>query len=196
MLDNIRKLRERTSVSLNKCKLALEAVNGDLEQAVIYLQKQGLADAAKKADKQADEGIIHSYIHMDKIGVMAQINCQTDFAARSEELKEFANVVVMQIAAMNPLYVSKDTVPQSDLEQQLEIAREQVKDAIKNKPEDVINKIIAGKLDKWYSDVCLLNQQSIADSTKTIERLRAELVAKLGENVVIKRFVRWELGRA
>lgn len=195
-ISKIKELRDRTFVGLDKCKTALLATNGNIEEAVIYLQKQGLADSAKKADRTTGEGLINSYVHMGRIGVLCEIGCETDFCSRSDLFKAFTELVSMQVAAMNPLYVSKDSVPENVLRDQMDIFSEQLKDKLANKPEQVVNKMLEGKLNKWLADVCLLDQEVVDGSKKTVEQLRSELVAKLGENVVIKRFVRWELTKA
>lgn len=194
-LDKIKELRSRTFVGLDKCKLALEATNGNLDEAVVYLQKQGLTDSAKKADRTTGEGVINSYVHMGRIGVLLEVGCETDFASRSDLFKTFAELVSMQIAAMNPQYLSKETVPTNVINEQKAIFMEQLKDKTSNKPEHVVEKMLEGKLNKWLSDVSLLEQQFVEDPKKTVEQLRVELVSKLGENVVVKRFVRWELTR-
>jgi elongation factor Ts len=195
MLDKIKELRERTNISLAKCKSALESTNGNIDEAIIILQKQGFNDAVKKASRETKEGIIYSYVHMDKIGVMVEVNSETDFSARSEPFKVFVERVALQIAAMEPKWISKEDVEGEERHIQFIIAKEQAEKAITGKPESVVNKILEGKMNKWYSTVCLLDQESVAVADKTIDNLRTELVAKIGENVVIRRFVRWELGK-
>lgn len=195
MLEKIKELRERTNISLAKCKSALEMSSGDIDAAIIVLQKQGLTDSVKKAGTEAKEGIIYSYVHLNKIGVLIEVNCQTDFCAKSDVFKTFVEQVALQIASMDPLCISKDEIPYAELSKQTEIIKEQVGKAIVGKPENVVSKILEGKLNKWYSDICLLNQMSVAVANKTIDNLRTELILKTGENIVIRRFVRFELGK-
>ena len=195
MLEKIKELRDRTNISLAKCKAAIEASNGDIDQALLLLQKQGLIDSSKKSGRSANEGLIHSYIHMGKVGVLLEVNCETDFASRSEHFKKFVDNVALQIAAMSPDYISTDDIPERLAVDQKEIFLAQMNNGGKPKPQNIMDKIISGKIDNWCSEVCLLNQTSVIDSNKTIEQLRAELVSQLGENVVIKRFVRWEIGK-
>lgn len=195
MLNKIKELRELTNISLAKCKLAIESSNGNIEQALIWLQKQGLIDSSKKSGRSVNEGLIHSYIHMGKVGVLLEVNCETDFASRSKHFKKFVDNVALQIAAMSPEYVSKDIVRQILIDEQKEIILAQMSNGGKQKQQNILDKMLAGKLDKWFSDICLLEQVSVIDSNKTIEQLRAELVSQLGENVVVKRFIRWEIGK-
>lgn len=195
MLNKIKELRDRTSISLAKCKQAIESSSGDIEQALVWLQKQGLTDSSKKAGRSANEGLIHSYIHMGKVGVLLEVNCETDFASRSEHFKKFVDNVALQIAAMSPEFISKEDVNEELIIEQKEIFTAQMYNGGKLKPQNILDKMLAGKLDKWYSDICLLNQHSVMDSTKTIEQMRVELVSQLGENVIIKRFTRWEIGK-
>jgi len=195
MLNKIKELRELTNVSLAKCKAAIESSHGDIKEALVILQKQGLTDSAKKAGCSASEGLIHSYIHGGKIGVMVEINCETDFLAKSDAFKEFANAVVLQIASMNPEYITSDDVPIEFEAEQKDIFMGQLDEKMFQKPEVVRNKILDGKYNKWLEVVCLMNQTSVLNSEKTIEQLKADLVLKSGENIVVKRFVRWELGK-
>jgi elongation factor Ts len=194
MLEKIKELRDRTNISLAKCKLAIESSNGDIEQALVWLQKQGLTDSSKKSGRSANEGLIHSYVHMGKVGVLVEVNCETDFASRSEHFKKFVDNVALQIAAMKPEYIAKENITSPIYLEQEGIFMAQIANGGKQKPQNIIDKMIAGKLDKWYSDVCLLNHTSVVDSSKTIELMRSELVSQLGENVVVQRFVRWEVG--
>ena len=195
MLEKIKELRDRTNISLAKCKLAIESSNGDIEQALLWLQKQGLTDSSKKSGRSANEGLIHSYVHMGKVGVLVEVNCETDFASRSEHFKKFVDNVALQIAAMNPEYIEMNNIPETLVVEQREIFLAQISNGGKPKPQNIIDKILNGKIDNWLSEVCLLNQVSVIDSNKTIEQMRAELVSQLGENVVVKRFVRWEIGK-
>lgn len=195
MLEKIKELRDRTNISLAKCKLAIESSNGDIDQAIVWLQKQGLTDYSKKSGRSANEGLIHSYIHMGKVGVLLEVNCETDFASRSEHFKKFVDNVALQIAAMSPEYISTESVPEALVTEQKEIFLAQMNNGGKPKPQNILDKMLAGKLEKFFSEICVLNQASVMDSNKTIEQMRAELVSQLGENVVVKRFQRWEIGK-
>lgn len=195
MLNKIKELRERTNISLAKCKQAIELSNGNIDEAIVWLQKQGLTDSSKKSGRTANEGLIHSYIHMGKVGVLLEVNCETDFASRSEHFKKFADNVALQIAAMSPEYVSVNLVPENLIAEQKEIFLAQMNNGGKPKPQNIIDKMLAGKLDKYFSEICVLNQTSVMDSSKTIEQMRIELVSQLGENVIIRRFTRWEIGK-
>jgi len=188
----IKDLRERTGAGMLDCKKALAESNGDFDNAVSVLRQKGLATAAKKAGRSASEGSIGSYIHMGKIGTMVEINCETDFVARTDAFKELVKDVAMQVAAANPSYLSIEDVPQNVLEQEKEIYRAQITD----KPLKVIKKILEGKLEKFYTEKCLLEQVFIKDTEqkKRIKDLIAENVARLGENIIIRRFVRFQLG--
>ena len=190
--EMIRDLREKTGAGVLDCKKALAESNGDLDKAVSVLRQKGLATAAKKAGRSASEGSIGSYIHMGKIGTMVEVNCETDFVARTDAFKELVKDVAMQVAAANPSYLSIEDVPQNVLEQEKEIYRAQVTD----KPLKVIEKILEGKLEKFYIENCLLEQVFIKDTEqkKRIKDLIAENVARLGENIIIRRFVRFQLG--
>lgn len=190
--EMIKDLRERTGAGMLDCKKALAESNGNFDRAVTLLRQKGLATAAKKAGRTASEGIIGSYVHMGKIGVMVEMNCETDFVARTENFKELVKDTAMHIAAANPSYLSREDVPQSVIEQEMEIYRAQITD----KPQHVIEKIVEGKLEKFYSDNCLLDQIFIKDpeQKKRVKDLIAENIARLGENIVIKRFIRFQLG--
>ena len=190
--EMIRDLREKTGAGVLDCKKALAESNGDLDKAVSVLRQKGLATAAKKAGRSASEGSIGSYIHMGKIGTMVEINCETDFVARTDAFKELVKDVAMQVAAANPSYLSIEDVPQNVLDQENEIYRAQIAD----KPPKVIEKILEGKLEKFYTENCLLEQVFIKDTEqkKRIKDLIAENVARLGENIIIRRFVRFQLG--
>jgi elongation factor Ts len=192
--EMVRTLREKTGAGMMECKKALTESNGDFERAVSLLRQKGLASAEKKAGRVTSEGIIGSYIHMGKIGTMVEINCETDFVARTEDFKELVKDVSMHIAAANPSYISRDEVPQDVIESEKEIYRVQIKD----KPQHVIEKIVEGKLDKFYTDTCLLDQIFIKDpeQKKKIKDLISDNIARLGENIVIRRFVRFQLGES
>jgi elongation factor Ts len=192
--EMVRTLREKTGAGMMECKKALTESNGDFERAVSLLRQKGLASAEKKAGRVTSEGIIGSYIHMGKIGTMVEINCETDFVARTEDFKELVKDISMHIAAANPSYISRDEVPQDVIESEKEIYRVQIKD----KPQHVIEKIVEGKLDKFYTDTCLVDQIFIKDTEqkKKIKDLISDNIARLGENIVIRRFVRFQLGES
>jgi elongation factor Ts len=191
-MDMIKALRERTAAGISDCKKALEASELDLDKAAEYLVRKGLAKIKEKG-KEALEGAVHGYIHPGgRVGVIVEVNCNTDFVARTPEFLEFAENVAMQIAAMNPTYVSKDQVSEEVRAKQREIFMEQAGEL--KKPEKVLEKIVDGKMEKWFTEVCLLDQPFIKDDRKTVDSLRGELVAKTGENIQIRRFVRYALG--
>ncbi len=190
--EMIKNLREKTGAGMMECKKALTESNGDFEKAIDLLRQKGLVSALKKAERIASEGLIDSYIHMGKIGAMVEVNCETDFVARTGDFKELVKDIAMHIAASIPLYLSRDDVPQDIIEREKEVYRAQVTD----KPPHVVEKIIEGKLEKFYTDTCLLDQLFIKDpeQKKRIKDLVAEKIARLGENIVIRRFVRFQLG--
>jgi elongation factor Ts len=193
----IKDLRERTGAGMADCKKALQEVDGDVEKAIDFLRKKGLAKAAKKAGREATEGAVVSYIHAGgKIGVLVEINCETDFVARNEDFVGFTRDVAMQIAAMNPTVVRKEDVSEESIAKEREVRIEQAKIDPKNagKPEAVLGKILEGQIAKWVKEQALLDQPFVKDPNKTIEQLQQELVAKIGENIKIRRFVRFELG--
>jgi elongation factor Ts len=190
--EMIKNLREKTGTGMMECKKALTECNGDFEKAIDLLRQKGLASAVKKAGRTAAEGLIHSYLHMGKIGTMVEVNCETDFVARTDDFKELVKDIAMHIAAATPLYLTRDDVQQDTIEREKEIYRAQVAD----KPPHVVEKIIEGKLEKFYTDTCLLDQLFIKDpeQKKRIRDIVSEKVARLGENIVIRRFVRFQLG--
>ena len=190
-VDLIRKLREKTNAPMMDCKKALIESNGDLKTATDILKKRGQIVALKKAGRSAKEGVVGSYIHSNsKIGVLLEVNCETDFVARNEEFRKFVKDVCMQIAASSPAYVSRDEVPRSTIEREKEILKEQVK----GKPEKVMEKIVEGKLEKFYSEVCLMDQPFIKDDKIAIKEYLATLIGKIGEKIIIRRFVRFRVG--
>ncbi len=192
-LDLIKQLRERTAAGFSDCKKALEEADGDIEKAIDILRKKGLAIAAKRAGKEAKEGIIEAYIHANKkIGVLVEVNCETDFVARTSEFQEFAHNVAMQIAATNPICVSREEMPQDILEREKKLYEEQLRE--QGKPENVIPKILEGKLEKFYKETVLLEQPYIKNPEITIQDLLNELIAKTGEKIVIRRFARFQIG--
>ncbi len=190
--DMVKELREKTGAGMMDCKRALIESNGDFEKAVDILRQKGLATALKKVGRTASEGLIDSYIHMGKIGTIVEVNCETDFVARTDEFKEFVKDIAMHITAANPLYLSREDVPQNVLEREKDIYRSQITD----KPSHIIEKIVEGKLEKFYKDNCLLDQIFIKDTEqkKNIRDLVTEKIAKLGENIIIRRFARFQLG--
>ena len=189
-VEDIKKLRDQTGAGMMKAKEALTESDGDFDKAVQWLREKGEASAAKKADREAREGVIESYVHSGRIGVLVEINCETDFVARTEDFKTFARDVAMHVAAANPEYLSPEAVPAEVIEKEREIYRNEVA----GKPAEILEKIVDGKLAKFYEGVCLLNQPFIKDPDMTVGKLTTDLVAKLGENIVIRRFVRVELG--
>jgi elongation factor Ts len=189
----IKDLRERTGAGMADCKKALQEVSGDLEKAIDYLRKKGLAKAAKKAGREATEGAVVSYIHGGgRIGVLVEINCETDFVARNDDFQAFTRDVAMQIAAMNPQFVSKDEVTADVVSREKEVLLAKAKET--GKPEPVIQKMVDGQISKWMKEICLLDQAFVKNPDKTIEQLQQELVAKIGENIKVRRFARFELG--
>lgn len=188
----VKEIRELTGAGMMECKKALEEVNGNLEEAVKVLRERGLAKAAKKAGRIAAEGIVTSYIHGGRIGVLVEINSETDFVAKNEEFQEFGRDVAMQIAAANPQYVRREEVPTSVLDNEKEILRAQALN--EGKPANIVDKMIEGRVAKYYKEVCLLEQSFIKNPDVTIEQLLQEKIAKIGENISIRRFARFEVG--
>jgi elongation factor Ts len=190
---NLIKLREMTGAGMLDCKAALTEAKGDFKAAQEIIRRKGLDIAKKKSSREAKEGIISSYIHgAGKLGVMVEINCESDFVGRNEVFQEFCKNVAMQVAAAHPLYVNSQDIPAADLEKEKAIFLNEVKD----KPQPVQEKIIQGKLSKRFEDICLLNQKYIKDDSKTVQDYLNETIARTGENIVIRRFVRFELGGA
>ena len=189
----IKDLRQRTGAGVMDCKTALRESQGDMEGAIDYLRRKGLAAAAKRAGRIATEGLVSSYIHAGgKIGVLVEINCETDFVARTEDFQAFVKNMAMHIAATSPQYVSRDQVPASVVEREKGIYRIQAQDA--KKPEKVMEKIIEGKLERFFAEVCLLEQTYIKDPDVTVKEVLDSLIAKMGENIAIRRFARFQLG--
>ncbi|MDA8083924.1 MAG: translation elongation factor Ts [Nitrospiraceae bacterium] len=188
----VKDLREKTGAGMMECKKALTGAGGDFEKAIDILRQKGLASAAKKSSRTASQGLVSSYIHMDKIGVLIEVNCETDFVARTDDFQELVKDVSMHIAAASPTYLSREDVPPEVLDREKEIYRGQVT----NKPAEIVEKIVEGKVEKFYSDVCLVDQIFVKDpdQKKKIKDIVTEKVAKLGENIVIRRFVRFQLG--
>jgi elongation factor Ts len=189
----VKELRDKTGVGMMKCKEALTHTDGDLAAAEKHLRKQGLAAAAKKAGRATGEGLVTSYIHTGgKIGVLLEVNCETDFAARGEDFQELVHGIAMHIAAAAPRFIRREDVSDAVLAEEREIAREQALKA--GKPEKVVDRIVEGKLDKFYAEQCLLEQAFVKDPDKSVGQLVAEAVAKIGENIQVSRFVRYVLG--
>jgi elongation factor Ts len=189
----VKELRDSTGAPFIDCKKALEEVSGDIDKALDILKIRGVAKASKKVGRETPEGTIMSYIHAGgKIGVMVEINCETDFVARNEEFQDFAREVAMQIAASNPKYVSKENIPEEELEKEKEVMKAQVLES--GKPADIAEKIVEGKIEKYYQEVCLLNQTYIRDSKQKIDDILQALIAKIGENIKLRRFTRFQLG--
>ena len=189
----VKELRDSTGAPFIDCKKALEEVSGDIDKALDILKIRGVAKASKKVGRETPEGTIMSYIHAGgKIGVMVEINCETDFVARNEEFQDFAREVAMQIAASNPKYVSKENIPEEELKKEKEVMKAQVLES--GKPADIAEKIIEGKIEKYYEEVCLLNQTYIRDSKQKIDDILQALIAKIGENIKVRRFTRFQLG--
>ncbi|MBZ4660061.1 MAG: tsf [Desulfacinum sp.] len=189
----VRELREKTNAGMMDCKKALQETGGDMEKAVDLLRKKGLATAMKRAGKEASEGAVQAYIHAGgKIGVLVEVNCETDFAARSEDFQAFVKDVAMQIAATNPLGITREDVPQDVVERERAIFVEQARES--GKPDHIVEKMVEGRLRKFYEENVLMEQAFVKDPEKTIEDYLNELVAKTGERIVIRRFARFQLG--
>lgn len=189
----VKELRQRTGAGVMACKEALEANDGDIEKAIKYLREKGTALAAKKVGRSTNDGVISSYIHAgNRIGVLLEVNCETDFVARTEEFRQLVQDIAMQIAAKRPLYVKREDVPEIEVEKERSILRTQALN--EGKPERVVDKIVEGRLDKFFANVCLLEQEFIKDPDKTVGDLINEKIATIGENIVVRRFVRYELG--
>jgi elongation factor Ts len=193
--EQIKQLRESTGAGILDCRKALTQANGDFDKAVDYLREKGLATAAKRSDREASEGVVELYSHgKGRVGVMVEVNCETDFVARSDAFRTFAHELALQIAASNPRYLRAEDVPAEELEHEREIARARARE--EGKPENVLDRIVEGRVEKYKDEVCLLRQPYIRDESITIEKLMMQNVASIGENVVIRRFVRWQLGES
>ena len=186
----VAELREKTNVGMMKCKEALKEAGGDLEKAETILRKKGIESAGKKASRVAKEGVIASYIHHDRAGVLIEVNCETDFVAKTDAFRNLVKDITLHIAAAQLAYVTREEVPEADVAKEKEVYAEQMKD----KPANVIERILEGKLDKYYSTVCLLEQGFIKDPDQTVGDLLKSKIAELGENIVIRRFTRYALG--
>lgn len=191
--EMVKELRQATGSGVLDCRKALEHANGDFDKAVEYLREKGLAKAATKAGRTAKEGLIEAYVHTgSRVAALIELNCESDFVARTGEFKELAHNLAMQVVAARPQYVSPDDVPEEVKEREKSIYRAQLAD--ERKPPQVVDRIIEGKLNKFYEETCLLKQPYIKDDQKTVEKLLLEMIAKLGENIVVRRFARFELG--
>ncbi len=189
----VKELREITGAGMMDCKKALIETNGNMEKAVEYLREKGLSQAAKKAGRIASEGLVSSYIHMGgRIGVLVEVNCETDFVAKTEKFQEFVKNIAMQITAAKPEYVRKEEVPQEIIEKEKAILRAQALN--EGKPEKIVDKMVEGRIEKYYKEICLLEQPYIKDGDKSVGTLLNETIAEIGENINIRRFVRYELG--
>ena len=193
--EMIKELRAATSAGILDCRKALESADGDFDKAVDYLREKGLAKAAKRADRDASDGIVELYSHGNgRIGVMVEVNCETDFVTRSEAFRTFAHEVALQIAASAPRYLRAEDIPAAEIEHELEIGRARARE--EGKPAQVVDRIAEGRLEKFKDEVCLLRQTYIRDENITIEKLLAQNIGSIGENIVIRRFARWELGES
>jgi len=191
--EMIKELRSATGAGILDCRKALTEAGGDYQKAVDYLREKGMATAAKRADRDASQGVVELYSHGNgRVGVMVEVNCETDFVGRSEGFRQFAHEIALQIAASAPKYISDTEIPASVLEHEMEIASARARE--EGKPENMLEKISAGRLEKFKDEVCLLRQSYIRDESLTIEKMLHQNVGSLGENIVIRRFQRWELG--
>lgn len=191
-VEDIKKLKEMTGVGLTGAKKALEEANGDFDKAVEAMRVKGIAKAEKKADRTASAGIVHAYIHSGKIGVLVEVNCETDFVARTDDFKNFANDVALHIAASNPMVVSAEDIPEDVIAKEKDLVAKELKE--QGKPADMLEKISEGKLKKFASEISLLEQPFVKNPDQTVGEYLKETIAKLGENIVIRKFARLELG--
>lgn len=189
----VKELRERTQAGMMDCKKALVAVDGNLEKAIEYLREKGLSQAAKKAGRVASEGMVGSYIHMGgKIGVLVEVNCETDFVAKTDTFKQLVHDIALQIAAANPLFITKDEVPHDNLEKEREILRAQALN--EGKPEKIVDRMVEGRIEKYYKEVCLLEQPFVKNPDINVQALVNEVTMASGEKIAVRRFTRYELG--
>lgn len=191
-IEQIKKLKELTGVGITDAKKALVDAGGDFDKAVEEMRKKGLAKAAKKSEREAKEGLVDSYLHGERIGVLVEVNCETDFVARTDDFKSFVHEVALHVAAANPTYLSSDEIPADEIAKEKEVYKETLKN--EGKPDNIIDGIVEGKIKKYASEVCLLDQPFIKNPDQTVGELLQETIAKLGENMVIARFARFELG--
>ena len=191
--EKVKELRDKTGSGIMDCKEALKVAGGNFDKAIEYLREKGMSAATKKSSRATKEGAVTSYIHMEgKVGVMVELNCETDFVAKTQDFRTLSKDIAMHIAAMNPLYVKAEEVPSDVIESERGIYKKQA--LAEGKPEKIVERIIDGKLKKYYEDVCLMNQRFIKDQDMTIEKLVKNAIAKTGENIVVRRFVRYQLG--
>lgn len=191
--EMVKELRALTGVGMMDCKKALIEAGGDKEKAKVLLREKGLSVAAKRAGRIAAQGVVESYIHLGgKVGVLVEVNCETDFVARNEDFRAFVKDICLQVAATNPSYLKREEVPPEVMEKEKEILTKQA--LAEGKPEKIVEKIVTGRMEKFYTENCLLDQEYIKDQDKTIKALLTELIGKIGENIVIRRFVRFEMG--
>lgn len=188
----VKELREKSGAGMMDCKKALTETNGDMDKAIDFLREKGLASVAKKSSRIASEGLVDSYIHGGRIGVLVEVNSETDFVAKNDEFKSFVRDIAMQVAAVAPKYVSREEVPTEEVEHERKVLTEQARG--ENKPEHIIEKMVEGRLEKFYEEICLLDQDFIKDPDKKIQDILNDLIAKIGENIKIRRFVRFEVG--
>lgn len=188
----IKELREKTGAGMMDCKKALAETDGNMDKAFDYLREKGLSSVAKKSSRITSEGLVDSYIHGGRIGVLIEVNSETDFVAKNDEFKRFVRDMAMQVAAVNPKYISREEVPEEELAHEKEVLTEQARQ--EGKPEKIIEKMVEGRLEKFYEEICLLDQDFIKDSDKKIRDILNDLIAKIGENIKIRRFVRYEVG--
>lgn len=190
-------LREMSGAGMMDCKRALVETDGDMDKAMEYLREKSLAATAKKASRIAAEGIVDSYIHMGgKIGVLLEVNCETDFVAKTDDFKQLVHDIAMHIAASNPTYITKEEVDQAEIEHEKKILREQAMNEPKPKPAAIIEKMVEGRIEKYYKEVCLLEQPFVKDPDKTVGEMVSAAIAKIGEKISVRRFVRYEMGEA
>ncbi|TFG72915.1 MAG: translation elongation factor Ts [Anaerolineales bacterium] len=191
----VKELRQATAAGILDCRKALQSADGDFDKAVDYLREKGLSKAAKRMGRDAKDGLVDAYIHAGgRIGVLIEVNCETDFVARTHEYKELVSGLAMQVAAMNPLFLTREDVPESVLEHERELYRAQALQ--EGKPENIVDRIVDGRLEKFYKEACLMEQDYIRDEEKTIDDLVKEQINKTGENIVVRRFARFELGES
>ncbi|MDO5715016.1 MAG: translation elongation factor Ts [Tissierellia bacterium] len=188
----IKELREKTSAGMMDCKKALVEADGNIDKAADLLREKGLASVAKKSSRIASEGLVDAYIHGGRIGVLIEVNSETDFVAKNEEFKTFVRDMAMQVAAVNPTYVSREEVPTNEIDHERKILREQALQ--EGKPEHIVEKMVEGRLDKFFEEICLLEQNFIKDSDKKVQDVLNDLISKIGENIKIRRFIRYEVG--
>lgn len=188
----VKELREKTGVGMMDCRDALKNTDGDIEKAIDYLREKGLSKAAKKSSRIAAEGIVESYVHGGRIGVIVEVNTETDFVAKNEDFKVFVKDIAMQVAASNPKYVSRDEVPADVIEHEKEVLKQQAVN--EGKPAEIAEKMVNGRIEKYYTEVCLLDQAFIKDPDKSVQELLTDLITKIGENIKIRRFTRYEVG--